>query len=184
MKTIALLAAVFAAGCASMVHGRFERIAVTSSPAGAAIEVACAGVEPRHAGYTPATIELRRADDGCRITLSKLGYVEETVALRRVRSAVTALNAVPGLVLGAFTGLVAYVPAALLLPDSAAGAIGASAFNAGASAPDALDERSGAAFEHVPNRVNVDLVRRDGAGTYAPSRHAAATATAARRQPK
>jgi hypothetical protein len=160
MKTIALLTALLAASCASMVNGRFQDVPVASSPAHAAITLACPGLEPRHAGYTPATITLRRGDDGCRITLTKLGYHEETIRFRRVRSAVTALNAVPGLLIGGVTGLVAYLPAELLLPNDTAEAIGDAAFAAGASVPFAIDERSGAAFEQVPNRISVELVPR------------------------
>ena len=160
MKTIALLAALLAASCASMVNGKFQNVPVTSSPSHAAITLACPGREPQHAGYTPATIALWRGDDGCRITLSKLGYREETIRFRRVRSAVTALNAVPALLLGGVTGLAAYLPAELVLPPDAADAIGDAAFAAGASVPFAIDERSGAAFEQVPNRISVELVPR------------------------
>jgi hypothetical protein len=160
MKTIALLTALLAASCASMVNGRFQDVPVASWPAHAAITLTCPGQEPRHAGYTPATITLRRGDDGCRITLTKLGYHEETIRFRRVRSAITVLNAVPGLLLGGMTGLVAYLPAEIILPPDAASDIGEAAFAAGASVPFAIDERSGAAFEQVPNRISVDLVPR------------------------
>ncbi len=160
MKTIALLAALLAASCASMVNGKFQSVPVTSSPSHAAITLACPGQEPQHAGYTPATVTLRRGDDGCRITLTKLGYHEETIRFCRVRSAVTALNAVPALLLGGVTGLAAYLPAELVLPPDAADAIGDAAFAAGASVPFAIDERSGAAFEQVPNRISVELVPR------------------------
>ncbi len=159
MKTIALLTALLAASCASMVNGKSQNVPVLSSPAHAAITLACPGEEPRHAGYTPATVTLRRGDDGCRITLTKLGYREETIRFRRVLSAVTALNAVPGLLLGGVTGFVAYLPAALLPPDAAEAIVDA-ACAAGASVPFAIDERSGAAFEQVPNRISVELVPR------------------------
>jgi len=160
MKTIALLTALLAASCASMVNGKFQSVPVTSSPPHAAITLACPGEEPRHEGYTPATVTLRRGDDGCRITLTKLGYREETIRFRRVLSAVMALNAVPGLLLGGLTGLAAYLPAELVLPPDAADAIGDAAFAAGANVPFAIDERSGAAFEQVPTRISVELVPR------------------------
>ena len=160
MKTIALLTTLLAAGCASMVNGRFQNVPVTSSPAHAAITLECPGEEPSHAGYTPATIRLRRGADGCRITLSKLGYYEETVRFRRVPSAVTALDAVPGAVLGAAAALVVALPTELVAGEDAGNAAGAAAFNKGASAPFAIDEHNGAAFDQVPREVHVDLVPR------------------------
>jgi len=160
MKTIALAAALLAAGCASMVNGRFQDINVGSSPPGAAITLACAGVEPQHAGYTPATIRLRRSDEGCWIAISKLGYEEEMIWFQRVRSAATVLDAVPAAVLGGITGLVVRLPAELILPKESAEELGEAAFAAGASVPYAVDERSGAAFKQVPDGVRVELVPR------------------------
>jgi hypothetical protein len=160
MKTLALAGTLFAAGCASMVNGSLQKVPVTSLPSHAAITLDCPGQEPHHVGYTPAEVTLRRDGDGCRIILSKLGYEEETIRFRRVRNPVTAFNAVPGLVLGAFSGLAAYIPAELALPDPVADDIGKSAFNAGVDVPFAVDERNGAAFEQVPRRVSVELVPR------------------------
>src|SRR4051794_25182954 len=153
MKTITLLTTFLAAGCASMVNGRFQNVPVTSSPAHAAITLDCPGEEARHAGYTPATVTLRRGADGCRITLTKLGYYEETIRFERVRSAVTALDAVPGALLGGAAALIAALPTELVAGEDAGNAAGAAAFDAGASAPFAIDEHSGAAFEQVPREI-------------------------------
>lgn len=160
MKTIALAATLLTAGCASMVNGRYQNIPVTSSPAHAAITLACAGVEPRHAGYTPATIQLRRRDEGCWITLSKLGYAEETIPFHRVYSTAAALNALPGVVLGGTLGLLVELPTELLFGSEVAEPLGEGVFAAGVNAPFAVDERSGAAFKHVPERVEVRLTPR------------------------
>ena len=160
MKTLALAATLFAAGCASMVSGPLQKVPVTSLPSHAAVTLDCPGQEPHHVGYTPTEVTLRRDGDGCRIILSKLGYEEETISFRRVRNPVTAFNAVPGLILGIFTGLASYIPADLALPDPVADDIGKSAFAAGVDVPFAIDERSGAAFEQVPCRVSVELVPR------------------------
>ena len=160
MKTLALLSVLLSAGCASMVNGRMQNVPVTSTPPHAAITLACPGEEPRHAGYTPATIVLRRADEGCEITLSKLGYYEETIRFYRRHSVVTALDVVPGVAIGAVGGLFAYLGSLTVLPEPVANDIGESAFQAGVAAPFAADERSGAAFEQVPDRVSVRLAPR------------------------
>src|ERR1043165_1883022 len=106
--TVAML---LAAGCASMM----QKIPLTSSPPHAALTLPCAawgrqtppapprppppaippagaGGEPRHAGYTPATIALRRDADGCEITNSKLGHRQEAILFRRARSEGPALH--------------------------------------------------------------------------------------------
>jgi hypothetical protein len=160
MNRLLLLVALFTAGCASMVNGKFQNIPVTSTPPHAAIELACPGREPAHAGYTPATLHLLRQDDGCTITLSKLGYDEETIRFERAVSPATALNVVPGTVLGAASGLFAYLGSLVVLPEPIASDIGNSAFAAAASAPEAVDERTGAAFELVPREIHVRLAPR------------------------
>jgi len=160
MKTLALVATLLAAGCASMVNGRFQNVPVTSAPAHAAIALKCPGEEERHAGYTPATVTLRRGAEGCRITLTKLGYYDETIRFQRVPSPVAQLDALPGALLGSAAALVAALPTELVAGEDAGNAAGAAAFNKGASAPFAIDEHSGAAFDQVPREVHVDLVRR------------------------
>jgi hypothetical protein len=162
MKALALLTLLFTAGCASMLHGQFQNVPVTSTPSHAAIELACPGREPAHAGYTPTTLRLRRNDDGCTITLSKLGYYEETIRFERAQSLATALNVVPGTVLGAVGGLFAYFGSLVVVPDrtDVASDIGNAAFAAGASAPEAIDERTGAAFELRPREIHVRLEPR------------------------
>ena len=144
-------AMLLAAGCASTLNDPMQRIPVTSSPSHAAIALACAGDEPRHAGYTPATIALRRDADGCEITLSKLGYREETVRFRRVGSEATALDAAPSLLLGAATGLVEAIAWAISGNDFVEQALGP---------PFAKDEHRAAAPEQLPARVDVELLPR------------------------
>jgi hypothetical protein len=162
MKRLLLLSALLTTSCASMVHGKFQNIPVTSTPPHAAIELACPGREPAHAGYTPATLRLLRNDDGCMVTLSKLGYYEETIRFERRVSPVVALNVVPGAVLGGVGGFFAYFGSLVVVPDrtDVASDIGNAAFAAGASAPEAIDERTGAAFELVPREIHVRLAPR------------------------
>lgn len=157
MKALALATALLTAGCASMVNGKFQNVPVTSTPPHAAIELACPGQEPSHVGYTPTTLRLRRADDGCRITISKLGYVEQTIRFEQARSAATALNLVPGAVIGGIGALLIEIPAMF---HPAVSDVADAAFNAGASVPDRIDEHTGAAFKLVPTEVNVRLARR------------------------
>ena len=141
--TVAML---LAAGCASMM----QKIPVTSSPPHAAITLACAGEEPRHAGYTPATIALRRDADGCEITLSKLGYREETILFRRVRSEVPVLDA-PSLLRGAAKGLVEALAWMISGNDIVEQTLGT---------PFAKDEHRSDALEQLPARVAVELLPR------------------------
>jgi len=158
VRPIAFASLLLAAGCATMVNGTTQRIPITSTPRNALVTVECPGEEPRDAGKTPATVELRRDAEGCRITLSKLGYEHVSVRMTRRVSAAAAFDAVPGAVLGTISGLFTYVPLVVAgVPDDEANAIGDSAMRAGASAPFKADERAGGAFRLVPERVDVAL---------------------------
>jgi hypothetical protein len=77
-----LVAFFLATGCGTIVNGRFQKVPVTSDPAGAAIAVACGDV-PADGGVTPATVRLRRGAPSCSITLKKAGYVDETITFQR-----------------------------------------------------------------------------------------------------
>jgi len=130
-----ILAAVFlTAGCASM-----QQIPVTSSPAHAAVTLSCPGEEPRHAGYTPTTVTLRRDGDGCSITISKFGYREETIGFQQARSA----NVTPSLLLGGLVSAIAWMMSGNDIVEETL-----------------RDKHGGAAFEQVPHRVHVELVPR------------------------
>jgi len=140
-------ALLLSAGCASTINDPMQRIPVTSSPSHAAITLACAGEEPRHAGYTPTTIALPRDADGCEITLSKLGYREETIRFRR---AATALDA-PLPLRGAGIGLVEALSWMISGNDFVEQALGP---------PFAKDDHRGGAPEQAPARVDVELLPR------------------------
>jgi len=158
VRSIALASLLLAAGCATMINGTTQRIPVASSPRNALVTLECPGEPPRDAGKTPMTVELRRDSEGCRITLSKLGYRHVSVRVTRRVSAAAAFDAVPGAVLGSISGLFTYVPLAIAgVPDDEANAIGTSAMRAGASAPFKADERAGGAFRLEPERVDVAL---------------------------
>ena len=81
--TVILLGAVLlSGGCASIAHGRFQQVPVTSSPAGADVTADC-GRGAKEAGQTPVVVKVSRKADRCIITVQKDGYSEESVVLKR-----------------------------------------------------------------------------------------------------
>ncbi|HEV2721516.1 MAG TPA: hypothetical protein VG323_15955 [Thermoanaerobaculia bacterium] len=136
-RNFMLAAILLTSACASTT---LQDIDVTSSPAHAAVTLACPGQEPRHAGYTPTTVTLRRDGDGCAITLSKLGYREETIAFRQARS-----DAAPSLLFTAATGVVSALAWMMSGNDIV---------------EETLREHRGTAPELVPRQVHVELVPR------------------------
>lgn len=80
---VLLLISVFGlTGCASVAHGGYQQVSVVSSPAGAAVVADC-GRGPKDAGETPAVVKVSRKAERCLITVSKEGYADETVVLKR-----------------------------------------------------------------------------------------------------
>ncbi|MEO8036067.1 MAG: hypothetical protein ABI837_16650 [Acidobacteriota bacterium] len=71
-----------ATGCASIVHGRHQQVAVVSDPAGATVIADC-GNGPRTAGETPVVVKVSRKADRCLITIRKEGFEDESVVLAR-----------------------------------------------------------------------------------------------------
>jgi len=65
-------------GCATIIHGTRQNIAVSSVPSGA--EVIVKGV---HMGTTPAVIELKRNESNIILRFEKEGYEPVEVALNR-----------------------------------------------------------------------------------------------------
>ena len=155
MRHISLLAVAFiAAGCATIANDQREKIAVRSDPAGAVVSVDC-GNAPIYGGITPAVIIIERTAEPCAVTVAKEGYVEKTIALEQTLSRATAGNKVPGVIAGAFLGLVA-----LVLDSSNDDWIASAAeggYEAGTGAADAIDRRTGAAYKHVPGDIFVKL---------------------------
>jgi hypothetical protein len=81
--------AFVAAGCATIVNGRTQAVAVRSEPSGANVFIGS-----RLVGVTPARLELKRRDDGIVLRLEKAGFSPEEIALKRSVSAWIAGNAV------------------------------------------------------------------------------------------
>lgn len=80
-----MLAALLPAGCATLIHGRMQRIEIVTDPPGAT-----ASVESQRIS-TPGFLRLRRDDPDLEIRIEKKGYEARTVRLtRRVSSLVWA----------------------------------------------------------------------------------------------
>src|SRR5215468_3216744 len=99
MKIWTALLLILGTSCATVIHGRYQSVPVSSSPAGADITVDCDG-ERRNAGVTPAKVALPRRAEACSLTLTKSGYEPEHVSFERVPSKATIANVVPSLYLG------------------------------------------------------------------------------------
>src|SRR5262245_35745203 len=151
MRPIALSLFLFAAGCATVINDQKEKIPVRSEPAGAVVSVEC-GSAPVYGGITPAVIIIERTADPCAVTVAKEGYEAKKVELALTNSRAMKGNKVPGVMVGAFFGLVAWFTDAV---DVSA------AYDAGSmlgEAPgNAIDRKTGAAYKHRPKEVFVTL---------------------------
>ncbi|HEX8170378.1 MAG TPA: hypothetical protein VF824_07555 [Thermoanaerobaculia bacterium] len=156
---LATMAAAALARCATMVNTPSQKIPVKSEPPGAVVSVDC-GNAPLYGGVTPTVITVQRAAEPCGITVAMPGYASQTIVFKRAISGATRANKVPGVVLGAFTGLVGIFITSDggWIDPEAAGSIGYDLGEAAGSAPgNAIDRKTGAAFKHVPGEVFVRL---------------------------
>ena len=82
--TVALLLGCLLAltGCATVAHGRFQQVPISSNPAGAAVEVDC-GRGAVAAGETPVVVKMPRKAQYCLVTLTRDGYQPTTVTFAR-----------------------------------------------------------------------------------------------------
>jgi hypothetical protein len=155
----ALLITLTSVRCATVAHGRYQTVPVSSNPADAAVRATCGNDPAVDAGVTPATVRLRRGAT-CSLTLTKSGYRSETVSFRRARSGVFYANVVPGVVAGTVAGAGEAV-GSLLATDSnnnAANGAFAAGFVLGTAIPMLIDHTTGAMYKQVPERVDVTLV--------------------------
>jgi len=161
MKRLVLAAAVLlTARCATMVNGTYQSVPVNSQPAGAVVAVDCADAK-RDGGVTPTTIQLPRGAETCSITLSKAGYESWTVDFRRQASRATAMNRVPGVIVGT---LGAVLGVAAVLDDHCCGddldlpaEMAQGGYKLGSAAGNSVDQRTGGAWKQVPGEVFVRL---------------------------
>ncbi len=95
LKLIAVAAVViFLSGCATIMTGTTQKVAVTSNPSGAV-----AKVDGGMAAVTPTIFNLERKTDHT-IEISKEGYRLATVILRHTLSGATAGNILVGGIIG------------------------------------------------------------------------------------
>jgi hypothetical protein len=82
--TIILLlgSAAVLTGCATVAHGRFQQIPISSNPEGAAVQVDC-GRGVVAAGATPVVVKMPRKAQYCLVTLTHDGYQPATVTFDR-----------------------------------------------------------------------------------------------------
>jgi hypothetical protein len=144
--------AAFTLRCATVNDGTYQRIAVSTEPSGASIAVDCGSAAHHVRKTTPATIKVPRRADPCKLLVTKEGYENESIALKRVVSP----RAYSNFHLAA-AGVEAmsddccdsdwFAFLALLTAGSAAvGAVGMT-----------VDRATGAIFEHTPEVVSLVL---------------------------
>jgi hypothetical protein len=87
--------ALVAGGCATIINGTTQPIAITSTPSGARVTV-----DDKDTSYTtPANVELERGRDHM-LTFHLDGYQDETFAMKHSMSAVVAGNLLAGGLIG------------------------------------------------------------------------------------
>jgi hypothetical protein len=70
------------ASCATIAHGRYQAVPVSSSPSGANVTLECNG-HVKNAGVTPTIVRVKRRAPECRITLEKDGYQPASVVFAK-----------------------------------------------------------------------------------------------------
>lgn len=146
MVRLALVLALSATSCASIIHGPNETITVESSPQGADVRLRCGTV--MRTGITPTTITIPRRADGCTITVSKSGRKEQSVTLERTFAKPYWLN---------FIGI-GVLPFGIsdASPLSISGDAGLALILAGGLGL-AVDRIDGAMYRHEPKSISVTL---------------------------
>jgi hypothetical protein len=79
---LALVSSTFLNACATVAHGKYQKVPVLSSPAGAEVFTDC-GKGPESKGPTPIVVKLDRKADRCVITLKKDGYDDTSAIVQR-----------------------------------------------------------------------------------------------------
>jgi hypothetical protein len=151
---LALVLASLTLRCASIAHGRYQHVAVRSTPSGAQVAVNC-GDAPASPGVTPLDIWLRRSAEKCAITLSHSGYADRTITFTRATSGVAWANVVPGFVVGVAAGAAEAVPFGSNQGAVNNALLGGAAVGSGVGL--AVDRATGAIFRQIPSAVDVAL---------------------------
>ena len=80
---VIILSLVFVTiGCGSIANSSSQKIPVVTDPSGAMVISDC-GHGPKEHGPTPVVVKVSRKADHCIITVTKDGYDEESVILKR-----------------------------------------------------------------------------------------------------
>ena len=157
IKGVLLLVGVLMCRCATVSHGRSERIHVASDPPGATATLVCdRGVSV--VVTTPSTLVLPRSAQSCALTFVQPGYRAEIVPLTRRVSLATGGNA-PATALGlVLLGAVAQDDRSSksIFPSvrRVAATAGALTFGLGVGGF-AVDYATGAMYRHEPNDIRV-----------------------------
>jgi hypothetical protein len=159
---LALTLATLTLRCASIAHGRYQRVPVRSEPSGAHVAVNC-GDAPASPGVTPLDVWLRRGAEKCAITLSHTGYVDRTITFTRAKSGVAWANVAPGLLVGVTAGAAAAMPFGGNQSSANNALLGGTAVGSGLGL--AVDRATGAIFRQVPSAVDVILDDAPNAAT-------------------
>jgi hypothetical protein len=160
---LALILATLTARCASIAHGRYQRVRVRSTPSGAQVAVSC-GDAPASPGITPLDIWVRRSAEHCAITLSHFGYSDRTITFTRAVSGVAWANVGPGVVVGVLAGAAVSLPFGGDRRTVNNALFGGTAVGSGIGL--AVDRATGAIFRQVPSEVDATL---DGSTSSAPA---------------
>ena len=82
LLAVCLLALALFNACATVAHGRYQSVPVSSSPSGANVTLDCNG-RVKDAGVTPVVVKLKRGADHCSITMTKEGYETTSVVFSK-----------------------------------------------------------------------------------------------------
>lgn len=150
-------AILFSNGCATIAHGRYQRIQVETDPPSAKVSVE--GTRRQTKGVvrfeTPGEVAVHRKEERVVLRIEKDGYGPVEVALKRGASAWTPLG---------FAGFVGGLGVWLGMLEGGAGvgmAVGAAYGGVGV----AIDLLTGSAFRLHPSRISLTLEPKQGDAT-------------------
>lgn len=97
---LALLVVVLLPGCASIIEGRSQQIAINTNPAGASCDLTRKGLNIGHVSPTPGSTLIQKTKDDMIITCDKEGYQQATYMNKSGTAGATWGNIVLGGLIG------------------------------------------------------------------------------------